>query len=921
MMSIKHDQIDLNAEAVSVDRENEVDTPMIGDFRAETLEECSNGQVKFQDTVVDQVRVSGSTKVICDLNIGADDVSMSSGGIGREVDVLDSVIDEKKDNECLDREVGVEAAQCMDRCGNDVSLPDENKAESTDVVERASGEVGMNRDMIGGPVGEVLEQGHHITGNSSSSDQDARQPPTHKYEEVTSDGLENQAMEIDVQPGCNEGQLVDIHVSEVETSSDVLNESYGVSLEVDLNACCTTDGNVADRSMKLIASKQDFCASDLVWGKVRSHPWWPGQIFAPSAATKKAKKYFKKDSYLIAYFGDQTFAWNDPSKIKPFREHFMQMESQSNLEDFHCAVDCALEEVFRRAEFGLACSCIPEEALTEIKTQMIVNAGVREESSTIDGGDSYSNAASFDPVKLFEHVKALAQSLHYSGADRLGLVTVKAQLSAFFRWKGYLQLPEFNVLGGLLDSDAEIPLSVEVKHSAEVTENAAPDFKDDKQACCGTGMSNSQDGSSRKRKQISGDSARPSKKEKSLSDLLAEKRTNMSNGKRGSDGKGDKVISLSSSKKCNAIDSTSDEIAAKHKRLDSISDDMTVKHKRGDMLRVKHEKSDLSTGADKGLPIKRTFGVGNSILKVANKLNGSSPMLKYGDRTSPKTVVNNKRKEKYDLRNSQSKKHFLAEDSSIDDFLSQLCLAARDPMTRYSFLISLVSFFLKFRNSVSLELSQGEVSGDRTKKMLNKSETAETPELDLIKDSYWTDRVIESIPEEEQPLENKNEVEEVLRNDPSQKDVSPVEAQSAVHLSANMESGTVGETLEVEAVKPADPLDGCCNEDLSPTALILNFTDSESVPSKENLNSIFGRFGPLNELETEVLKSKRAKVVFKKREDAEAAFSSAGKYSIFGPALVSYCLKYMSSTTSKGSPRSTTKRSRKVAISIEGNAT
>ncbi|XP_044474044.1 uncharacterized protein LOC123202281 [Mangifera indica] len=925
MMSVKHNQIDLNADAASIDRENEVDTPVSGDSQAETLEGFSSCQGEVQDNVLDKVRICGSSEVICDLNIDADDVVMSSVGVGREVIVSDSVTDVEKDNECFGGEVGVEAGECIDRCGDDVSMCDDNKAESADVVEKASGE-GVNHHMNGGPVGGVLEQWNHITGNSSSSHQDAGQSPTHKSEKVTSDGLENQVMEIDAQAEYNDDQLVDIHVSEVEISSDVMNESYGISLEVDLNACGTTSRDLTDMSIKLIASKQDFCASDLVWGKVRSHPWWPGQILAPSAASKKARKYFKKDSYLIAYFGDQTFAWNEASKIKPFREHFTQMESQSSLEDFHCAIDCALEEVSRRVEFGLSCSCIPEEALTEISTQMIVNAGVKEESSIIDGGDNYSSAASFDPVKLFEHVKALAQLLHYSGVDRLSLVTVQAQLSAFYRWKGYLQLPEFNVLGGLLDSDAEIPLSAEVKHGAEVLENAAPDFKHDKQEYCGTGKSNSQDGFSHKWMQISGDRACPRKKEKSLSDLLAESHTNMSNGKNGSDGKGDKLISSSSARKRKAVDSTYYDIAAKHKKLDSISEDKILKHKRGDRLIVKHGKSDLSSRADNSLPTKN-LGVGTSILKIASQLNGSS-----GDQTSPKTLVKNKRNDKSDLRKSQRKMHFVAEDSSIDDFLSKLCLVARDPTTRYIFSISLVSFFSKFRKSVSLEISEGEGSGDRNQKMLKQSETAGIPASNLIKDSYWTDRVIENIPEVQQPLENKNEVEEALHNDPSQINISPLEAQLAVHLGTNMESGRQsddenlewesvndGENLELKAVQPVDHLDGCCDEDVSPTALILNFSDSESVPSKEHLNKIFGHFGALNELETELLKSRRAKVVFKKRKDAEAAFSSAGKYSIFGPALVSYCLKYMSSA-SNASSCMTTKRSRKVATSMEGDA-
>ncbi|KAJ6912108.1 hypothetical protein NC651_014698 [Populus alba x Populus x berolinensis] len=66
--------------------------------------------------------------------------------------------------------------------------------------------------------------------------------------------------------------------------------------------------------------------------------------------SKEAKKYFKKDSYLIAYFGDQNFCleWRCP-KIKPFRCKFSRISEteQSNLEDFHDAVSCdALDEAY-----------------------------------------------------------------------------------------------------------------------------------------------------------------------------------------------------------------------------------------------------------------------------------------------------------------------------------------------------------------------------------------------------------------------------------------------------------------------------------------------------------------------------------------------------------------------------------------------
>ena len=749
-----------------------------------------------------------------------------------------------------------------------------------------------------------------------------RSPDVHVSEILTSEGLENQDMKMDAVVETDEKQSPDAHVMEAGVSETIGEKSNAFNLVVDLNPYMTTDENVpGDVNVKSGASRPEFHVSDLVWGKVRSHPWWPGQIFDPSDSSDKAKKYFRKDGYLIAYFGDQTFAWNEEARIKSFRGHFLQMEKQSNKEEFHYAVVCALEEISRRVEFGLACSCTSEEVYAKLRTQIIANAGIREESSRRVGGDYSLTADSFEPVELVNYIKELAQSPR-GEANRLELVIARAQLSAFYRWKGYSQLPEFNMVGALLESDADILPIGEKKNHSELNENAIPDIDNEKSLASGKGKSKSQLSSSGKRKHISGDGTSPSKKqkkekslspskkekkEKSLSDLLTEKSLRTSNGENGSKKKDvGKLLSKLSGKKRKAVDGMSDDSS------------------------VKDEKRHLSSGsANKPVQTRQAFKVGDSIRRAASQLNGSSPILKYGDGISQDTADKNKSKQNPSLGRSHISELTKMEVSSPEEMLSQLCLAARDPMKGYNFLVSIVSFFSGFRNSVSRDDSNfmerewclKRVFGGKTGKRIRKRGINEKSKLETS-DSYWTDRIIQSLPEEHSSLENQNEAKEILPETPSEKDCSAIEPLVAFEMSLNMDSKqqSFGENLGSDAVKPVAHLEESFRPDPSPTALILNFMDMDAVPSEENLNKIFSRFGSLNESETEVIKkSNRAKVVFKRRSDAETAFSSAGKFSIFGPSLVSYRLKYLSSTPSKASP-STKKRGRKDTTSEEGNA-
>ncbi|KAG6523148.1 uncharacterized protein LOC122045017 [Zingiber officinale] len=207
-------------------------------------------------------------------------------------------------------------------------------------------------------------------------------------------------------------------------------------------------------------NKTVFAVSDIVWGKVRSHPWWPAQIFDPSDASKMASNNRKKDHYLVAYFGDKTFAWCDDSQLKPFQKHFLQLENQNSMEAFVTAKDDALQEVSRRVDLGMACHCFMDRSYASLMNSKFENAGVRERTPSYPVNKSWI-ANSFDPLRLIDSIEAFARSPN-GRIDKLELVILKSQLKAIYRLKGYSELPTF-VIGAGLEDNIEVSVSVENK--------------------------------------------------------------------------------------------------------------------------------------------------------------------------------------------------------------------------------------------------------------------------------------------------------------------------------------------------------------------------------------------------------------------------------------------------------------------------
>jgi hypothetical protein len=64
----------------------------------------------------------------------------------------------------------------------------------------------------------------------------------------------------------------------------------------DINLEAASLGNVDQGARYRLPplDKGRFQVADLVWGKVKSHPWWPGEIFDPTDASELGLKHQKK---------------------------------------------------------------------------------------------------------------------------------------------------------------------------------------------------------------------------------------------------------------------------------------------------------------------------------------------------------------------------------------------------------------------------------------------------------------------------------------------------------------------------------------------------------------------------------------------------------------------------------------------------
>ncbi|CAM0955147.1 unnamed protein product [Alopecurus aequalis] len=200
-------------------------------------------------------------------------------------------------------------------------------------------------------------------------------------------------------------------------------------------------------------STDGFRVSDLVWAKLEGHPWWPGEIFDPSDASELALKHQREGSHLVAFFGDNTFAWCDESQLKPFMANCSQMEKQENSDAFTISVNHALQELSRRILSATSCSCLPEELSENAMSYVVENSGLKT-GVTCSKVNQAEMLKSFSPESLLRYVRSLALSPG-RGGDLQDLVIACSQLMSFYRSKGFPEIASFQSASGWAENDID----------------------------------------------------------------------------------------------------------------------------------------------------------------------------------------------------------------------------------------------------------------------------------------------------------------------------------------------------------------------------------------------------------------------------------------------------------------------------------
>ncbi|KAL7256891.1 hypothetical protein ACSBR1_010763 [Camellia fascicularis] len=602
--------------------------------------------------------------------------------------------------------------------------------------------------------------------------------------------------------------------------------------------------------------EHEFLVGDFVWGEIRNFPWWPGRVYDPSDASEFArKKYKQSERLLVAYFGDGSFSWCFPSQLKPFADDFEEMSKQSDFKSFVNAVEKALEEIGRLVELKMTCSCIPEENRVRLARARpsAMNAGIKKGVCVPECDLRRLSIPQHGP-ELIATLRNIAEVV--SIANMLELTVLKSFLSAFYRAKGGHKLPMYHepqCIEGLEDkkrngvTDFSGPVEVPVQGPSEEDWLRSPE-------CHRFGQTNQS--LLQKGPEISEDMLYHKRKKKSVADLMKEDMVVEPSNKKESRVKD---VTNPSGRKRGGKRKAESEEETKDKMFSSENDD----DDDDDDSNAKEETENLSASRER---------------KKSRYLSPPYTSLKWRVRNSSSKRDSEAESMEFDTTDDSSEDQKKIIDSveisaSAKEVVSGVRSAALNPLelSKKISVDEIGGFISLFRSAIYVNGSNYKMyhkqRSGRKRKCSGSTLKLLEPVLNST-DHEW--------------LESKSQQKTNEKNEKAQSGKKKAKLKQATEVSGlKTKNNDTGE----EAAS-------------TPVSLIVTFPPGISLPSKNDLIKKFRKFGPLNEMETDVLyNSFCARVVFVKSSDAEEAFKTSKKKNPLGRPNVNYQLRYSSAAS------------------------
>ncbi|KAK7271668.1 hypothetical protein RJT34_27754 [Clitoria ternatea] len=232
-----------------------------------------------------------------------------------------------------------------------------------------------------------------------------------------------------------------------EESNDEENEEQEKTEDCDRNIVTVevpiveTSENIDVVMEELNDEECGFSVGDFVWGKVESDIWWPGQVYDPSYASDIALGLKQKNKLLVAYFGNGTSVWCDPLELKPFEENYEDMVKQASSVAFVNAVQEAVNDFGRLLNVKMSHLFVDKKIVSGFASPSVKTCGIREGVLVPENGLERLLDVPIEPVELLSQLKQIAEIMDIASVMELEML--KAQLSAFYLSRGGYRLPDY----------------------------------------------------------------------------------------------------------------------------------------------------------------------------------------------------------------------------------------------------------------------------------------------------------------------------------------------------------------------------------------------------------------------------------------------------------------------------------------------